>query len=62
MKTAQELFNEKQLALARPRLEKVAAWVEKGLGPAEIAKLLGVTTQRAWQLIQRAKRMGLTNV
>ncbi len=60
MKTAQDIFNEKQAALARPRLDKVAAWADKGLGPTEIAKLLGITTQRAFQLIRRAKKMGLT--
>lgn len=59
MKTAQELFNDKQVALARPRLEKVANWYNMGLGVAEIGRLLGLKRQRAWSLIQRAKALGL---
>jgi len=59
MPTTQEIFNEQQVARALPRLAKVAAWYEKGLGASEIAKLLGLKRQRAWSLIQRAKGLGL---
>lgn len=59
MKTFADSFNEKQQALARPRLEKVADWYIKGLGPTEIGKLLDVDRRRAWQLIQQAKKFGL---
>ena len=37
------------------RDHQIREWVKAGLNPSEIARLLGVSRQRGYQLIQRLK-------
>lgn len=52
--TFQEEYNHKQVEMALPRLRRVLAWHDKGLGPTEIGKLLDLNRQRAAQLVKKA--------
>ena len=50
-----DAYNAKQRELARPRMRRVADLVARGLHPSEIAAILGVTRERARQLMEKAK-------